>query len=67
VRQERVFEFLCGLCREERDMTKWAEQRIKDLLVGYTFPSFERGSIKINEVKKVEGHVSCSLFCCGRF
>eukprot|EP00475_Leptophrys_vorax_P044119 TRINITY_DN871_c0_g1_i1.p1 TRINITY_DN871_c0_g1~~TRINITY_DN871_c0_g1_i1.p1 ORF type:complete len:212 (+),score=41.18 TRINITY_DN871_c0_g1_i1:50-685(+) len=44
---------------EERDMTKWAEHKIKEVLVGYEFPgSFERGTIKINEVKKVEGHAS---------
>ena len=35
-------------------MTKWAEARIKELLVDYEFPSFETGKLKIKEVKKVD-------------
>jgi activator of HSP90 ATPase len=44
---------------EERDVSTWAEQRIKQLIGSYQFPSLEDGGcVKIKSVKKVEGRAS---------
>jgi len=48
----------CCCFREEKDYSKWARDRLKELLLEMECPVFSTGELKISDVVTAEGDVS---------
>jgi len=44
-----------GTTWEERDMSEWAQSRLRELLLNLVVPNFAHGNLKLTSVSKIEG------------